>query len=352
MNEDEKKTVSGRTIGGLRRAEILSPQERREIAKKAAVARWGERLPRATHKGNFQNDFGIDVECYVLDDPAKTAVVSQTGMARALGLPSTGGAFPRFLNGRAIAQALGPELHQKLTNPLKFHTAITGAEKDPRMIVHGSDAALLIDICKAIVSVEAAGRLYLRHRRLATQAHIILGASAKAGIRHLVYALSGYNPTSEEVIAAFKLYVQEEAKKYEQEFPNDLYVQWHRLYGIPVPVRGKPWQFKHLTVKHIYFPLAKSNGKILELIRALKAKDGDRQKKLFQFLNELGARVLRIHIGRVLEMCESSADQHSYEKKIIDRFGGQQELDLIMPETSNALPPPSLRSPRAAPASY
>jgi hypothetical protein len=90
-----------------------------------------------------------------------------------------------------------------------------------------------------------------------------------------------------------------------------------RLYDIPVPVRGRPWQFKHLTIKHIYFPLAKSRGKVLELLRALKAKEGDRQKKLFQFLNELGARVLRIHIGRVLEMAESSNHRTSYENKML-----------------------------------
>ena len=50
-----------------------------------------------------------------------------------------------------------------------------------------------------------------------------------------MYALAGYNPTAEEVIAAFKLYVQEEARKYEQEFPNELYLAWHRLYDIPIP---------------------------------------------------------------------------------------------------------------------
>jgi hypothetical protein len=59
--------------------------------------------------------------------------------------------------------------------------------------------------------------------------------------------------------------VQEEARKYEQEFPSELYLQWHRLYEIPVPIRGKPWHFKHLTITHIYFPLAKSSGKVLEL---------------------------------------------------------------------------------------
>jgi hypothetical protein len=39
------------------------------------------------------------------------------------------------------------------------------------------------------------------------------------------YTLAGYNPTADEVITAFKLYVQEEAKKYEPEFPNELYAE-------------------------------------------------------------------------------------------------------------------------------
>jgi len=108
-------------------------------------------------------------------------------------------------------------------------------------------------------------------------------------------------------------------------------MQWHRLYEIPVPARGKPWEFKHLTVKHIYYPLAKSNGKILELMKALKARDGDRGTKLFQFLNELGARALRMQLGRVLEMAESSPTKVEYENKHAERFGGQQELDLVIP---------------------
>jgi hypothetical protein len=51
----------------------------------------------------------------------------------------------------------------------------------------------------------------------------------------LVLAEMGYNPTAEQVIAAFKLYIQEEAKKNEPEFPNELYLQWHRLYDLAVP---------------------------------------------------------------------------------------------------------------------
>jgi P63C domain len=118
------------------------------------------------------------------------------------------------------------------------------------------------------------------------------------------------------------------------EFPSELYTQWHRLYDLAIPKRGNPWHFKSLTVRHVYFPLAKSNGKILELLKALKAQGGDRKKKLFQFLNEIGARALRIQLGRVLEMAESSPDKFAYENKIAERFGGQKELELIVPTPS------------------
>jgi hypothetical protein len=84
--------------------------------------------------------------------------------------------------------------------------------------------------------------------------------------------------------------------------------------------------------------LTKSNGKILELLKAIRSKDGDRRKKLFQFLNEIGARAWRIQLGRVLEMAKSSTDKFAYERKITERFGGQTELELVAP-TPSVIPP-------------
>jgi hypothetical protein len=318
--------VTGRAKGGKKRAEILSPEERSQIATKAATARWGEKPVQAIRKGSFKEEFGVDVECYVLDDLNKTAVISQTGMGSALGLSNRGNAFPRFLASKAMTETVGALLREKLSQPLRFQWSSGSAL--PPVVVHGLDATLLVDVCKAVVEAESKGLLDRQQVAVARQAHIILGASAKAGIKGLVYALAGYNPTAQEVIEAFKAYVQEEAKKYEREFPNELYVEWHRLYEIPVPVRGKPWQFKHLTVKHVYYPLAKSSGKLLGLLRALRDRDEGRPKKLFQFLNEIGTRALRMQLGRILEMCESSPDRPTYEAKIVERFGGQQDFDF------------------------
>lgn len=329
----DKKEPTGRAKGGFKVAALMTPEERKIRGQKGALARWGAKALKATHKGNFKDELGVDAECYVLDDDKKTAVITQRGMGVILGLGVGGSRLPNFVFNKTMSEYIGQELTEKMKNPVIFQIVSVGKSGTTTTKAHGYEAAVLIDICKAILTARADGKTI--NPAVVAQAGIIMGASAKAGISGLVYALAGYRPAIEEVIQAFKVYVQEEAKKYEQEFPNELYMAWQHLYQIPLPERGKPWQFMHLTVKHIYYPLAKSNGKILELMRALKSKDGDRKKKLFQFLNEVGARALRMQIGRVLEMAESSKAPVEYEARIVERFGGQQELELVVPTAAN-----------------
>lgn len=343
---DESKAKGGRA-----RSLALAPERKREIAEKAARARWGGKPPRATHKGNFREEFGIDVECYVLNDEAKTAVISQRGMAAALGLKDSSGlALPKFLGGVKITPYVGSELGEKLQNPLIFQQSAVGANQPPAT-GYGYDVTILIDICKSIMRAQEDGKLQRRHAAIAKQAHIIVSASAKAGIKGLVYALAGYNPQAEEIIASFRAYVLEEAKKYEKEFPPELYLQWARLYGVRVTPGGgsRSWKNLHLTIDHVYTPLAKSDGKLLGILRDAKRNSGKRADKLFQFLNEIGARALRIHLGRVLEMAEDSATKEAYEKRIDERFGQQKSLALTFSAAdSSEPPPPSSQSPSAA----
>lgn len=320
----------GKAKGAVALAMSMTPEQRKERAEKAAAARWGDKLPVATHKGNFATHFGLEAECYVLNDQRKTAVMTQRSIAAALGLKNPGGKdFERLVSSKWMSKHLGADLLEKVMQPIEFKWFYPGARQNS-ISIKGYAADLLIDVCNAILSAEVAGDVGKQQANLARQARIITNASAKQGITNLVYALSGYNPSTEEIIQAFKLFVQEEAKKYEQEFPNELYMAWHRLYKIPVPVRGKPWQFMHLTRRHVYYPLAKSSGKILELLRALRDRD-PQKKKLFQFLNDVGTRALRMHMGRVLEMAESSKTSSEYEARIVERFGGQLELELITP---------------------
>lgn len=315
------KKNQSKSAGGIARSASLTPEKKKLIAKKAALARWGA---KATHKGNFKDDFGIDVECYVLNDDKKTAVISQRGMGAALGLGEAGSRLPRFVGQKGISEFIGPELRQKLDNPFVFQWSKPGLNQD--FTVHGYDVTILIDLCNAIINAKNGGVKITGS--ITKQAQIVLNASAKAGIEGLVYALAGYDRTKEEIIGAYKLYVQEEAREYEREFVPELYEQWHRLYNLPKPVRGRPWEFRFLTIDHIYTPLAKSNGKVFKLAKNSKQENGDANSKIHQFLSEIGVKALRTQVGKILGIATVSESREEYEKFISEKVFGQKSLNL------------------------
>lgn len=118
----------------------MPPVRRAEIARQAAAARWGKPALKATHRGSFKEDFGIDVECYVLDDAQKTAVMSQRGMAEAIGLArGSGGRLPAFVGAERMTNYVGRELREKLENPIVFQ----GISPVAGTTIHGYDCAIL-----------------------------------------------------------------------------------------------------------------------------------------------------------------------------------------------------------------
>lgn len=325
MTEDVNKAV-GRAKGGVATTAKMTPEQLAERAKKGALARWGAKLPVAIRKGNFLEEFGFDAECYVLGDANKTAVMTQRGIAAAVGLSKPGGKdFERLVQGKGISKHLGAEALGKVLHPIEFKWIYPGA-KQSAVSVKGYDADLLIDVCNAILAAHAAGDLRKAQEGLAKQAAIVVGASAKAGIQGLVYALAGYDRTKEEVIAAYKMYVAAEAREYEREFSPELYEQWYRLYGLAKPERGRPWEFRYLTIDHIYKPLARSNGKVFNLAKSSKQENGEKGDKIHQFLSEIGVKALRTQVGKILGIATVSDSREEYEKYISEKVFGQQTL--------------------------
>lgn len=310
--------------GGVERAKKLSPERRSEIARDAAIVKNGGY--RAIHKGNFAEVLGIDIPCYVLNDSRHTPVISQRGMGQALTLKGGGGsAFQRFLSGKTIAEYAGPDITKKALQPIVFKSNLDG----PEVAVFGFDVSLLIDVCNAIDRADRDNKLSPQQGNIVQAARVILSASAKLGIRELVYKLAGYDSTKEEVIAAFRQYILEEARKWSKEFPDDLYGEWQRLYKIPAPVRGRNWEHYHLTLKFIYFPLAKSNGRLLTLLKeAKKESRGKKYDKLHQFLNEIGLTALRAHIWQVVGIAKTSQTREEYEQRFSLAFGGQLPFEF------------------------
>ena len=149
------KKTPNRAKGALKLAAEMTPEQKSERARKGAAARWKGKTPTAIRRGNFKEEFGFDVECYVLDDEQKTAVISLRGLAVALGFAGDSGSrLPSFINGARVAPYVGRELREKLDNPLVFQQLAPGANV-PAPTAHGYDVTLLIDLCKAIIQAES-----------------------------------------------------------------------------------------------------------------------------------------------------------------------------------------------------
>lgn len=315
MSEENKK---GKSKGGVARAKSLTPEQRKEIAKKGAMARWKDKPFKATHKGNFMDEFGIDTECYVLNDEAKTVVVTKKGLAQLLGIGDTGKTVDELLKTQYMSDFSDRDLMAKIENPYVFQ--YSGQSKNINN-AHGFDITVIVDIGKALIEARDAGVLHSSRLRAADAAQKLINASAKSGIKGVAYALAGYRPEVQEVIDAFKAFVREEARQYEKEFPDELYEEWYRLYGLNRPEKGRPIRFGQLTNMQIYVPLAKSKGKILEQIRASRDENGKQSDKLHLFLSEIGVKALRQHIGKLLGVAAMSDTKEEYEKGIEKVFG-------------------------------
>ena len=124
--------------GAVARANALSPEQRRAIAEKAAAARWGDKVYIATHRGNFAKEFEINLECYVLNDPAKTAVISQRSMGEAIGFSRRGSQFTVFVRSKTMDGYIGRDLRDKIENPLVFQ--LSGLTAGSSVTAHGYDA--------------------------------------------------------------------------------------------------------------------------------------------------------------------------------------------------------------------
>ena len=287
----------------------------------------------ATHRGNFKKDFGIDVDCYVLNDERHTAVISKRGMARSLGMSDRGNSITNLVQSKSLSEIItsADGLREKLSNPLIFKDSLS-ADGKLNPIVHGYDVTILIDLCQAIKKANEEGKLAPNQKHIARQAGIIVAASAKAGIKGLVYALSGYDVTREEIISSFKRFVAQEARGYEKEFPDELYKEWYRLYQEKRPKKNKSWRFMHLTNSQVYKPLARSNGRLLKLLKVHKREYGNKNNRLHQFLAEIGVKALRQHLGQLLAIAKLAKSRVEYECNFEKLFSDQLPLDLSLDE--------------------
>lgn len=341
LENNEPPINTHQSLGGIERAKSLSGEQRSEIAKKAAQARWNKisdpsYVPIATHSGILPIG-GVDLECYVLQD--KRRLFHKRGLARALGLKSEGGnSFMKTMRRKRLGSFLGDDLRQKTENPIIFRPN----EADP-IIAHGYEAGFVIDLCKAMVKAGKEGGLGLNQAFLAIQAEIIILASAKLGITALIDEATGYwvDKKREEYRELFKEFIRKEAKSWEKQFPDQFFDLIYRLYRLK---RTNPNSFKHPSFfgnfirRYIYAPLAKSDGTILEMLdekNPVVYKQGGRRYKMFQFLEEVGENSLKQHLWQVIGIGNASKTKLEFDKSFVRAFPSslnQTQFDFMNDE--------------------
>ena len=318
----------GASKGGKARAESLTSEERREIARKAVNARWqrvgkGKDLPKATHAGVLQiGDVAFD--CAVLDNG--TRVISETKFMEAMGMYRSGALSSRRVAGIDGAQ---PPLFLAYKNLKPFtekhlsgvHDELVDYRAPNGSLGRGIKAELLPKICEVWLDAKAAGKLGIRQTLIAAKADILLRGLAHVGIIALVDEATGYQSdrVRDALAKILEAFVAKELRKWVRTFEADFYKELFRLRGIPYTGSIKrPAYIGHLTNDLVYSRLAPG---VLHELRTLNPPNekGRRKAKHFQWLTQdVGHPKLQQHLASVTALMRAS-DNWDQFKKMLDR---------------------------------
>ena len=290
--------------GGKARAEMLLPEERQEIARQAALARWGkEGIPRATHMGELRIG-DKTIPCAVLDDRQRTRVLSRIEFIRAIGRKGKAKGGRRYDEESKIpvfltADNLKPFISLALTensSPIPFLLPSGGR---PAL---GYRAQLLPQVCEVFINAHAAEALQPNQVHIAQQCRILQNGFATVGITALIDEATGFQDdrARDALAKILEAFIAKELRPWVSTFPADYYRELCRLRRIPYNGTVKrPQYIGHLTNDLIYRRLAPG---VLDELRRLTPRDqkGRLKKHLHRRLTgDVGHPKLLQHLGAV-----------------------------------------------------
>lgn len=330
-------------LGGLARAQSLSPEERSEIAARGAAARWGESIPTASYVGTLKIG-DLEIPCAVLPD--KTRVLHERGVMAALGINrigrqheeqkkarDLGGPFlPRYLALPSLKPFISKELLLGPFDPIRYREATRG------QLCFGVRAEALPMICDIWLKARSAGVLRTPSQfETAFNAEILVRALAQTGIVALVDEATGfqYERGKTELAEILQLFISNEAMRWVKTFSDDFYKEIYRLKGWDVSTfRDRPGVVGRWTIDLAYQRLAPGIVEELKQIVPL-GSTGKPKHRYHQHLTENhGYRALLSHLGMVVGVMKLSRDG--------DWDGFYRNLNAIAPkfdETLELFPP-------------
>ena len=222
MTEETKQS-----LGGQKRAESLTDEQRKKIASNAAKVRWKEeaKLPKAEYRGEVVIG-DIKIPCAVLDNGKR--VISETGITKAiLGTRSgasrklkseankDGALLPVFWAPQRLKPIVSSELGGKPLEQIIY--------KDGNRKVVGYGAEILPTVCDIWLKAREAGVLQKQQLPKAMKAEVLMRGLARVGVIALIDEATGYQATRDRQALQKILedFIAKELQPWVKTFPDE-----------------------------------------------------------------------------------------------------------------------------------
>lgn len=335
--EDEKNPMSeagkelgrlGASKGGRARANILTSEERKDIARRAVMARWQKAgklktaegpsteevqapiakkpddLPYSMFRGTLSLG-NMEVECHVLSDLRR--VFTQREIVRVLSRGRESGNLGRYLQ-------RNPLFDNKLQSGPTFQFKVPGGPT----IATGYEATSLIEICETYLKAKDAGLLKRSQLKLAKQAEIIVRSCAKVGIIALIDEATGYQKVRAERDLQVKLqaFIADELQEWAKMFPDEFWFELARLEGVHYSPRSRPLRWGRYIMMFVYDAIDADVG------RELRKKNPNPHflQNHHQWLKKFGRDKVNNQLQRVITIMKLCNGMDDFRQKFAKVF--------------------------------
>jgi hypothetical protein len=340
--------------GGLTRAEVLSPEQRSEIARKAAQTRWSADIPKAITKTSPLKIGDTEIACAVLED--ETRVFTQNAFLQAIGrVPNPSqkaiAEIPVFLRANNLKPFISEDLIRSL-KPIIFRPLGGGGRqtveggKGGRGYAIGYKAETLRDVCRVFVKADGQGKLKPRQIHIAQRCDQLLRALEGIAITALIDEATGYQAFRDRdaLQRILEAYINPELVPlpWTRRFPDEFYRELFRLQGwqYSPPQLKRPKILGNITAKLVYRQLPPGVWEELKRINPIDKK-GNRRHKNWRFLTEhIGNPHLEKQLVAVITLMRSADNWGEFERLFSRAFRispEQRQLELQWPQVAREI---------------
>lgn len=344
-NSAKELSKLGASKGGKARANVLTPDERKEIARKAVRARWKKagklkqdndiseadivEMEESTGFGPTEGLLagkpysmftgtvhlgGLELECHVLSDFRR--VFTQREMVKTISGGRESGNLARYLE------------RNPLTAGQTERWAAISFTVPPKYEAIGYEATALIDICDLYLEAEERGLLKPSQIKLARQASMVVRATAKVGIIALIDEATGYQEfrRKNELQVKLQAFIAEEMQEWARMFPDEFWVELARLESVRYSPRHRPLRWGKYVMMFVYDAIDPDIGK------ALREKNPNPRflKNHHQWLKKFGRQKVNDQIQRVIAVMKLCSNMDEFRRKfdhVFKKVGLQLSFD-------------------------